>query len=275
MLKQRILTALVLIPLVLWGIISLSDNYFAIVLAVISILGAREWATMARLPASLHYIYVFFFAVVLYGCWLASKQINEFDVKLLYVACIWWIYALVMLAQYNKGNVQILFNPVIRSVIGLLILIPTFVALLILRNGSDDGATLVIYLLVLIWLADSAAYFSGRKWGKTKLLPNVSPGKTWQGVYGALAASVSFSFVFAYYAADIIHQQYIAFIATSLITIVFSIHGDLVESMFKRQVNIKDSSHILPGHGGVLDRIDSLTSASPVFVTCLFLFGVK
>ena len=275
MLKQRVLTALVLIPLVIWGIISLPNDYFAIALALITILGAREWATMARLPSSLHYIYVILFAVILYACWAAINQFDQFDINLLYVACTWWIYAFVMLAQYNSGKKHIHFNPVIRSILGLLILVPTFAALLILRNDSEDGATLMIYLLVLIWLADSAAYFSGRAWGRTKLLPNVSPGKTWEGVYGALAASVSFSFVFAYFAGDIINQQYILFIVASFITIVFSIHGDLVESMFKRQVNLKDSSHILPGHGGVLDRIDSLTSASPVFVTCLFVFGIK
>lgn len=275
MLKQRVLTALILIPLVLWGIISLPNDYFAIALAIITILGAKEWATMARLPGSLHYIYVIVFAGVLYGCWLAIKQVSQFEIKILYVACAWWLYAFVMLAQYNSGKKQILFNPLIRSIIGFLILIPTFTALIVLRNGSEYGAVLVIYLLVLIWLADSAAYFSGRKWGKTKLLPNVSPGKTWQGVYGALAASVSFSLAFAYFAADVIGYQYLLFIVASFITIVFSIHGDLVESMFKRQVNIKDSGHILPGHGGVLDRIDSLTSASPVFVTCLFIFGIK
>lgn len=275
MLKQRILTALILIPLVLWGIISLPDNYFAIVLAIITILGAKEWATMARLPSALHYVYVIIYIGILYSCWLGIRQISKFDINLLYITCIWWIYAFIMLAQYNSGNKQILFNPVIRSVIGLLILVPTFTALLVLRNDFEDGATLVIYLLVLIWLADSAAYFSGRKWGKHKLLPNVSPGKTWQGVYGALVASISFSVAFAYFSAEIINHQYIAFIVSSFITIIFSIHGDLVESMFKRQVNLKDSSHILPGHGGVLDRIDSLTSASPVFVTCLFISGIK
>lgn len=275
MLKQRILTAIILIPLVLWGILRLPDDYFAIVLAVLTILGAREWASMARLPKSLHYIYTIAFAGILYACWFGLHQLKQLDIALLYIACAWWLFAFVVLVQYNSGKIQILFNPVLRSVIGLLILIPTFTALLILRNDTEHGAALLIYLLVLIWIADSAAYFTGRQWGKTKLLPNVSPGKTWQGVYGALVASTSFSLAFAYFAAEIINQQFMAFISISFITIIFSIHGDLVESMFKRQVNIKDSSHILPGHGGVLDRIDSLTSASPVFVTSLMLFGIK
>ncbi|MEJ2142011.1 MAG: phosphatidate cytidylyltransferase [Gammaproteobacteria bacterium] len=275
MLKQRILTAIILIPLVLWGILRLPDDYFAIVLALLTILGAREWASMARLPTSLHYIYTIVFAGILYACWFGLHHIRQLDTALLYTSCAWWIFAFVALAQYNSGKVRILFNPALRSVIGLLILVPTFTALLILRNNTEHGATLLIYLLVLIWIADSAAYFTGRQWGKTKLLPNVSPGKTWQGVYGALVASISFSFVFAYFAAEIINQQYMAFIGASFITIIFSIHGDLVESMFKRQVNIKDSSHILPGHGGILDRIDSLTSASPVFVTSLMLLGIK
>lgn len=273
MLKQRILTAIVLIPLVLWGIISLPNHYYALLLAVIVVLGAKEWGTMARLSSSIKYVYLVAFVITLYGCWLALQQFDNFASRLLYVACAWWLYAFVALAQYNSGHSRVMWNSLLRSFIGLLVLIPTFISLYVLRSHPQFGAQLVIYLLVLIWLADSAAYFAGRRWGKQKLLPNVSPGKTWQGVYGAMVASISFSIVYALYNDAIQGSQVIIFVLISFVTVVFSIHGDLVESLFKRQVNIKDSGQLLPGHGGMLDRIDSLTAAAPVFVTGLLLMA--
>lgn len=273
MLKQRILTALVLIPLVLWAIISLPDLYYAAALAVIVILGAKEWSTMARLSGTTGIFYIIFFVAVLYGCWIGLQQYDYFSRIVLYTGCIWWLYAFIALKQFNKGQVQIMWNPVLRSLLGLLVLLPTFVALLVLRTHPEFGAHFVIYLLVLIWIADSAAYFSGRRWGKNKLLPNVSPGKTWQGVYGALIACLSFSIAYGYFGNAISSAQIGIFVLISLVTVIFSIHGDLVESLFKRQVSLKDSGHLLPGHGGMLDRIDSLTAASPIFVTGLLIMA--
>ncbi|MGD9391036.1 MAG: phosphatidate cytidylyltransferase [Thioalkalispiraceae bacterium] len=271
MLKQRILTALILIPLVLWAIIDLPDNYYAVVLAFIVILGAREWTSMARLNKTMSIVYLLVFVAILYVCWFKVLTAEQYSSYLLYVACAWWLLAFYLLAKFNRGQTNIVANRFLRAIIGILILLPTFAALYLLRTQLESGASLVIYLLVLIWLADSAAYFSGKRWGKNKLLPNVSPGKTWQGVYGALVASISFSIIFALLNSSISNAQTPVFVLISFITVIFSVHGDLTESMFKRQVNIKDSGQLLPGHGGMLDRIDSLTAAAPVFMTGLYL----
>lgn len=160
--------------------------------------------------------------------------------------------------------------------IGGVILIPAWLSLILIHSSTSQtspvntsGISLIIFLFLLIWLADSAAYFSGRKFGSKKLANNVSPGKSWEGVYGALSMSLIFGASYAIYA----DMQFIAavyFILLVLLTASFSILGDLVESMFKRMAGIKDSSNILPGHGGVLDRIDSLTSAAPVFFAGLW-----
>ena len=124
--------------------------------------------------------------------------------------------------------------------------------------------------MVLIWVADSGAYFTGRAWGKHKLIPNVSPGKSWEGVAGAMVAT----FITALIAIDLLNipsTQSFLFVFVTLVTVVYSVIGDLSESMFKRMANMKDSGKILPAHGGILDRIDSLTSGLPVFIAGLWL----
>ena len=173
---------------------------------------------------------------------------------------------LVVRYQMNKNiNLTSSFS---KTIIGIVILIPAWLSL-VLIHLSSSGVSLMLFLFFLIWLADSAAYFSGRRFGSKKLANNVSPGKTWEGVYGALTMSLLFGASYAFYT-DMKFMVAVNFILLTLFTASFSILGDLVESMFKRMAGIKDSSNILPGHGGVLDRIDSLTSAAPVFFAGLW-----
>ena len=269
MLKQRMLTAFIGGPLLLWAFIALPNAYYALLLALIVALAANEWVAMARLSNVFRVPFLFIFIVALYLCWQQLANNMEFVHFVLYVACGWWTLGFLILALYNRGNTQILFNPLVRIMLGFILLLPMFVALYFLRVYF--GASLLVYLLFLIWIADSGAYFAGKRWGKHKLLPNVSPGKTWQGVMGAMVASLIYSLTYVFFSTSIIGNHYGLFILISFVTVVFSIHGDLVESMFKRQVGIKDSGQLLPGHGGMLDRIDSLTAAAPIFITGLLL----
>ncbi len=173
-----------------------------------------------------------------------------------------------LVACYQMNKSINLSSRIMKAIIGGVILIPAWLSL-ILIHLNKSGVSLMLFLFFLIWLADSAAYFSGRRFGSKKLASNVSPGKTWEGVYGALIVSLLFGASYAFYA-DMKNIVAVYFILLVLITASFSILGDLVESMFKRMAGIKDSSNILPGHGGVLDRIDSLTSAAPVFFAGLW-----
>jgi phosphatidate cytidylyltransferase len=148
----------------------------------------------------------------------------------------------------------------------MVILVALWVALMGLRG--DFGPGYVLFLLLLIWVADIGAYFAGRHWGQRKLAPVISPGKTWEGVWGATAAALAFALLGA--AVLGIGTRWPWFVAICMVTVGFSIIGDLFESMIKRQRGVKDSGSLLPGHGGVLDRIDSLTAAAPVFLLGLY-----
>jgi len=157
-----------------------------------------------------------------------------------------------------------------------MVLLPSWYALVLLKdldkisffNIHLTGSELVLIMMVMIWTADTGAYFSGKKWGRTKLIPNVSPGKTRQGAYGAILSNCLISIIFVFTLnQDILSCFYMACFAA--IIVMISIVGDLFESMYKRNSNIKDSGKILPGHGGVLDRIDSLTSVAPIFYTLI------
>jgi len=264
MLKQRLLTALILIPLIVW-LLSLSTQTVAGVIGFVVVLGAWEWAGLCGWQSGMmRGIYALVMALVLFM--LYWFQLTRMSILL--VACLWWLLALFWVFRYQMGHNLLPQSAVIKALLGFLILLPAWTALLILHK--DYGWYWVIFLFVLIWTADSGAYFAGRAWGQRKLADKVSPGKSWEGVLGALVMSAMFSIAYAVFK-SIPLLTLLFFVLLCLLTVMISILGDLLESLFKRQMGLKDSGQILPGHGGMLDRIDSLTSATPVFVTGLIL----
>lgn len=274
MLKQRLLTALVLLPLVIWGILELPNEYFAILLALIVVQGGWEWSRLMQLKSTLSRL---LFCLLVIAGLLVSAQV--FDVThsdwltLPVLSLFWWLLALFLVVAYPRSVAR--WSPRwTQGVIGMLVLIPTWVAVVGLHGVSDNGPYLVLYLLSLIWVADSGAYFGGRSWGKHKLAPNVSPGKTWEGVASACFATAIYALL-ATQVFSLSGNLQIRFVVLSLVTVAFSILGDLAESMFKRHAGVKDSGTLLPGHGGVLDRIDSITAAAPIFVIGLWLIGIE
>jgi phosphatidate cytidylyltransferase len=272
MLKQRLLTALILIPLVVW-LLSLSTPIVAGVIGFVVVLGAWEWAGLCgwqgRMMRGIYALVMALVLLMLY--WFQLTQLTMTS-SILLVACLWWLLALFWVLRYQAGDNLLPNSALIKAVLGFLILVPAWTALLILHK--DYGWHSVIFLFVLIWTADSGAYFAGKAWGKRKLADKVSPGKSWEGVLGALVMSAIFSICYAVIQ-SIPLLTLLFFVLLCLLTVMVSILGDLLESLFKRQMGIKDSGQILPGHGGILDRIDSLTSAAPVFVTSLILLGIS
>ena len=270
MLKHRILTALVLIPLVVWAILELSTQGLALLLAVIVCAGAWEWSQMAGLRStSTRGAYVCAIALALFSLW------QFIDAEYLYlwacgIALLWWIGSLALVINFQPEDGPNENSVGTRLAIGLVILLPTWIALLGIQSHSSFGPAYVLGLLVLIWTADSGAYFAGRKWGESKLAPRVSPGKTREGAYGGLAGVLLISLAWCLFE-DFEPVKSLVFVGVSLITAAFSIQGDLVESLYKRKAGLKDSGKLLPGHGGVLDRVDSLTAAAPVFLAGLLL----
>jgi phosphatidate cytidylyltransferase len=273
MLKNRLLTAAVLIPLVILGIFKLPSNGFAVILGLFVTIGAWEWSRLCGLKLFFtRAIYLMVFLMCLFLVWVALESgSSKVAIIVLSLSLGWWLLSIFILAAY-QANRDVLANQTLsKFVIGLILLIPVFVALLGLRHGSSLGPDYVMYLLLLIWIADSAAYFTGRQWGKRKLLSNVSPGKSWEGVMGAMAGALVVSIAGAYY----FELPVVSFVILSMFITAISIVGDLTESLFKRQAQLKDSGSLLPGHGGMLDRIDSLTSVAPFFLAgMLWIKGV-
>ncbi len=281
MLKQRIITALVLAPLALMAILFLPVFEFQIVIAGVVAIGAYEWAKMSGLDSRMSKavytlialtICVFFAQIVEQDLIWYQGQLNAVYRYILGVSTIWWLVSLGMIIAYPRFCGFWRHSIVIRALFGLLTLIPTWVAVVSLRTSLYEvdplyGASLIFYVLGIVWAADIGAFFVGVKFGKHKLRPNVSPGKTLEGLLGGVAAS------FAIIAFAALHYQVEPsriwlHIVIGGLTVGVSALGDLNESMFKRCAGIKDSGKILPGHGGVMDRIDSLTAAFPVFAFC-------
>jgi phosphatidate cytidylyltransferase len=185
---------------------------------------------------------------------------------------LWWVYSLIMVIIYPKASGFWQQSHLIRNLFGVFTLVPTYVAIVTLRSSLFDvdsfyGASLIFYVLGIVWAADVGAFFVGVKFGRTKLRPNVSPGKTYEGFAGGVAASLAIiAFAALHYQVEA--KAITLHIAIGVVTVAVSALGDLNESMFKRCAGIKDSGRILPGHGGILDRIDSLTAAFPVFTFC-------
>lgn len=258
MLKQRIITALVLAPLALAGLFGLIDGSFALFTGVIVLLGAWEWANLAGLEQTVKRLgYVAGLGLLMLGAWLSGSVLASWP---LWLSAIGWLVCLYWVALYPQSSAQWRATTV-RLVIGIWVLLPCWIGLIQLRAVGGEW---LLYVLLLVWVADIGAYFAGRRFGRRKLAPRVSPGKSWEGVYGGLLATALLALIFALWLGLEAAQGAWLLVATLIVTLV-SVLGDLLESMLKRLRGIKDSGHLLPGHGGILDRIDSLTAAVPLF----------
>lgn len=266
MLTQRILTAFVLVPLVLLIIFYSSSPAFCIITGLITLAAAWEWSHLMGLKQMrARSFYLLLTAVVLTGALFISVTI------IFAGAFIWWLLALLLMVRYPQGREWWAKGVTVRGFMGFFVLLPCWAALNYIRN-QGDGAYALLFLFFLIWGADTFAYFAGKKWGKTKLAPQISPGKTWAGLSAALLGS-SFIALITLWLCNISYSLWPWAVLLSLVTVIFSVAGDLFESMMKREAGVKDSGKLLPGHGGLLDRIDSLTAAAPIFVLGGLLLG--
>jgi len=260
MLKLRVITALILAPLALWAIWASSSDAFALGAALIFALGAWEWARLCNLQSLFgRLVYVALIASLLF---VAHRFLGhgEWPLIILFAAAAWWIVALLSVLGYPR-SASLWRLAVVRGLAGILVMVPAWAALSLLHEHFGPG--FVILLMLLIWAADTGAYFSGRAFGKRKLAPNVSPGKTWEGVVGGMLFALLIALVSTRWLPPV--DGMANYLALVVLTVALSVLGDLLESLFKRIAAVKDSGGLLPGHGGVLDRIDSLTAAAPVF----------
>lgn len=277
MLRQRVITALIMAGLFLAGIVFLPLNGLAVVFGVLVLAGGWEWSRMAGWESTLtRGLFVAVLAGLLIAlylrCDLGGEPTRAMVQPVLGLACLWWSFALLWVRSY-PGSAVMWSNKFMRSLMGLLILAPAWAAAIYLLS-YPRGGMLVVVMVLVVAAADVGAYFAGKSLGKHKLAPSVSPAKTWEGFWGGeLAVALIGCVIWYVLPVQGAHISLPAVLAVVLATSMASVVGDLSVSMVKRESGTKDSGSILPGHGGVLDRLDSLCGAAPVFALGLLLAG--
>lgn len=287
MLKQRIITALILAPLAIAAIFYMSLENFSLFIMAVMAIGAWEWGPLmgfdnkrrriAFVITTVILISAIWYFFPLTSLWDNQAQLESMINAILWLSVAWWVLSATLTFLYPRYSTFWASHRSVRGVFGWLTLVPTWLAFVVIRANDyqDDpyhGAQLIMFLFLMVWSADIGAYFVGKSIGKHKLMPNVSPGKTMEGFIGG----VIFACILVTLAGFQLGwqpDQFILVIAITAVITTISVLGDLNESMFKRQAGIKDSGSILPGHGGILDRIDSLTATAPVFALCYAMFG--
>lgn len=259
MLLTRILTVAILLPFFVGGLFYLPGEWWAIALMPLVLAGAWEWANLSGFSSGNRWIYCLLLLISAITILLAGSHPLSpvLDLSIFAVSAIFWLVAAPLWLKFGWKSRA----PILMIVTGWILLVPTWLALIRLQ----ERPWLLLALMGIVWVADSAAYFAGHRWGRRKLAPTVSPGKTWEGVAGAaVAVAVYHAAIWNFGFSS--HAPGIAFPAALLVAVLLplSIIGDLFESWIKRQAGVKDSGRLLPGHGGVLDRIDALTSTLPL-----------
>ena len=279
MLKQRIATALVLLIGLIAMTTSLGLEAFAAITGALVLIGAWEWAAFASLGDKSRLAFVGTLALSIALLWFALGVGGApgydagFALGFSLLGALFWVLMFAAIASFPQSTDA--WNDKSRiSVMGMLSLLCTWVGLVTLKALLPNGA-LVIMLIIMVAAVDVGAFFTGKLFGKRKLAPALSPNKTWEGVWGGVTLNVAVSIVFAILLDSYVQAfaliDYVLFAALALIVAFFSVVGDLAESMLKRNKELKDSGSILPGHGGLLDRIDGLMAATPICVSVLIL----
>ena len=261
--RSRLLTAFVLAAALIIILMFASPLLTAVVLGLALLIGGWEWSAFLAVGAGARALYVLALAAL--GLWsfrytLAAGRF----VPLMELALVWWLVALawIVFAPLRVGRVA-------AALAGVLALVPTWVALVRIDAHWAHGRWWTLFVLALAFAADTGAFFAGRHFGRTPLAPRVSPNKTWEGVLGGMLLALAIAWAGALWLAE----PAVSFVPLCLAAAGFSVIGDLTESLLKRHVHLKDSGRLFPGHGGVLDRIDSVTAATPVMVLGLIWLG--
>lgn len=277
----RIATGSVLIALVVAWLFFADYAIFTMGALFIYMVAAYEMGPLLKFRSRIPFLVVAacasttMFIVAPPGEYIVSG-VPEYMKYLVVAGLPFWVLSVFLVKSY-PDNTGWHNNKVLNCIFALLMLVPFLQGLLILRatnfaNSPSEGAWLVLSVMALVWASDSGAYFTGRTLGKTKLMPEVSPKKTYEGLYGGVVLAIVVMYLAKHYSFySVFGNHELGFLAAAFGAIIFSVFGDLVESMLKRLTGIKDSGKIFPGHGGMLDRIDSQLAAVPVFMSLYWL----
>lgn len=264
MLRSRILTALAMAVVLLTVLLLLPPAVTLALLTIAVLIGAWEWSAFIRDAGRGWRVgYVALVATLLALGWEYCAERGVLR-TLLWLTALWWLVALAWIALAPQR-----VAPWSAALAGVFALVPAWLALGQLRVSGAEGGEWTLYALVLIVAADTGAFFAGRRFGRVKLAPRVSPGKTWEGVLGGMSLALLAGVAGAAH----FEVPTLPLAAVALATAAFSVVGDLTESLLKRAAGVKDSGHLFPGHGGMLDRLDSIAAGAPLFVLGLLLIG--
>ena len=265
-LPRRMATAVVAIPVVIVAVVALPAAGVALVLAVVALGASREWSRIAAPGAGAGYGFALVVAGSMLLSWLAASHWLGWLRVLCAVALAWWCVALVWVIRFERGRDAVALDGVVaRGLAGWFIIVPAWAGLVYLLHARDEhGPWPVLLVLLIVWAADIGAYFTGRRFGSRRLAATTSPGKSIEGVAGGMAAVAVLGTIAGLWL-GLPAGLAVAFTVMCIVVAAFSVLGDLMESLVKRRGGVKDSGNVLPGHGGILDRIDSLTAAVPAF----------
>lgn len=272
--KQRIITALVLAPIAIGAILFLPHTAFALLLAGVCLVALWEWTRLLGFTQPWQRgTLIGTQALLLVGLWFAREA------PLWWIAIgsgvLWWLVAMWWLKNFSFAAAPTRENGWLKLAAGLFVVFPAWAATIELHGSDPRGPAWTLFGLALVWVADSGAYLTGSRWGKgrAKLAPRISPGKTWVGVYGALGLS-ALAALLGGWLLGARGGSLIGVVFLAMVTVAFSIVGDLFESLIKRHANAKDSGDIFPGHGGMFDRLDSMFAALPIWASGLALLDL-
>lgn len=260
---QRVLTAIVLIPLILLAVFNLENSYFSIVVLIIASIGLFEFATINKI-STIQKIIVIGVPIVFTTLLIPNQTIDLFYFFI--AMSIWWVFNTFIVITYPFNNLFI-NNKYFKTINGILLFLPFIFVLTLLQ----ETPYILLLLFLIVITTDSFAYFSGKLFGKHKLAPNLSGGKTIEGVIGGVFFALVFASLYIYF---ILQERVINWILVIVFTSIISVIGDLYQSAYKRVAGVKDSGKILPGHGGIWDRIDGFLAAAPVFFATSVFFVI-
>lgn len=270
--RQRIITALLITPIAIALILYVPVVATAAVIGALCLVAMWEWTRLSGMRSRpQRAVLVALGALVMIGLWCCA--ILPVWWTLIGAGCVWWPIAFFWLRRFSFAASPTSENTAIKIVAGALTVLPAWAGLMRILLTQATPHTWALYSLFLIWAADSFAYLAGSRWGKRKLAPQISPGKTWAGFYGALIGCAVVAAVGGWLL-GVGGWRLPLLVIFSLIAVVFSVIGDLFESLIKRHAGVKDSGNMFPGHGGVCDRLDGVFAALPIFALSKALLGL-
>lgn len=276
MLKSRMITAVIMLVLLLAALFLLPALGWSLLVIAMVMQGTSEWARLSKLQGMSANLYwgatlLLMLGLLWLGMNLEPGTMNYPHLTAYLLSAVLW---LIVVPAWLMSGVKVTHKG-LMMLVGWLVIVPTGLAMIDLRAWAP-GPWMLLFVMGIVWVADSAAYFAGRKYGKTKLAPSISPGKTWEGVAGAIfGVSIYVTLVWTFSDEFARLQILPAMLLTSWWWVVLAVMGDLFESAIKRQAGVKDSGALLPGHGGLLDRIDALTSTLPLAMLALLFHGLN